>query len=90
MFSIFGQMHFGSILSHGRSHQKRPGNKITVVLALLFLSLTVYDITKTALYGRNMLNCTETSKKNIGYYSRDYLLDGLVGLKKSVTSWNLK
>ena len=36
-----------------------------------FLSLTVYDVTKKAWNGPNILDCTETSKKTARYYGRD-------------------
>ena len=45
---------------------------VRAVFSLSFLSLTVYDVTKKAWYGRNILNCTETSIKNARHYSRDY------------------
>ena len=38
----------------------------------LNISLRGYDFTKTAWYGRNMVNCKEMSKKNATYYSWDY------------------
>ena len=40
-------------------------NGIRVVLSLSFFSLTVYDVTKKALCGRNMFDCTEMSKKSV-------------------------
>ena len=50
-------------------------NGVRAELSLSFLSLTVYDVTKKAWYGRNMLDCTETSKKNVRYCGRDYYIE---------------
>ena len=36
----------------------------------IIFSLTNYDVTKKALFGRNMLDYTKTSQKNMRYYSR--------------------
>ena len=38
-------------------------NGVTEVFSLLFFSLSVYDVQKKALYGWNMLDCTETRKR---------------------------
>ena len=39
------------------------GNGVTAVFSLLFFFLTVYDVTKKAWYGRNMVNWTDRAKR---------------------------
>ena len=53
---------------------KIPQEQCKEITFSLIFYFTVYDVTKKALYGWNMLNHTKTFKKNFRYYSRDYCL----------------
>ena len=56
----WGTTQFESILWHSQFIQ--INTKIERCKEIIF-SLSIYDVTKKALFGRNMLNCTKTSKK---------------------------
>ena len=62
-----------SVMPSSAGWDKHIKKREEIIFSLIFW-LIVNDVTKKALYGRNMLGCMKTSKKNLGYYSRDYFI----------------